>query len=609
MRLAGRLGPETLVCAETTDGGRGEDWRNLEEVPELSNFAEPLAAEDSGVSSLLGRLELGSLGVPSPAEDSDWLSDLFEDTDLRRRWGLEQPQASAPAEELARVTELEAQVAELRKRLAELESFPKREPAEPKLAAAPEPAPESRPQPVPEPGPEPQPQKPNSDFLPARPAPGLALESPPEPAPESPPEPAPESSPEPTPEAGPEPVPEAALSQPIPQPSPEPLQAETGAGESHFSLRGAEQPAAELPIHFAGTRSFKPHRESEAEPAPPMIAAPSPEAPQPAADAQPAAEAPQPPMTLRIASPQAAPAITIAPPPVQAPIAAPVAAASSPEPLVTLGEPTQDVLARLAKPAPTPDAIPRRRSGSKKLWALFGGLVVVLGAVFFVFLRNSHDLGTMASLGSDQKPIGLEPVSGAASPAPVPATTAPAAVPAAATPAPAAPAAAPPAAATAPALTEPAAPDPAKQAIALVKGYPLDGGRGTVERWLSYEYTANPGFDNKESWDAGAVDATTYLVRYVLTPGPKSEARGQITYLFEADIQRQTVLGKNPAAHRLLAGEPAAASGSGRKAASRRARAKRRISGGRPPLAPLPSDSELRPPSGGEADPGAEPSL
>ena len=154
---------------------------------------------------------------------------------------------------------------------------------------------------------------------------------------------------------------------------------------------------------------------------------------------------------------------------------------------------------------------------------------------------------------------------------------------------------------------EPAAPqapepvfDPSAAAIELVKGYPLDGDKGTIGQWLQFSYMSGQG--TTERWDAGAVEETTFMVSYTVQP----KGREAITYLFEADVTRGTVLGKNPLARELLAGGPPKP-----KASAQPAPARRRARAAKPkarepqepqapkelPLLPLPSDTELLPPS------------
>lgn len=131
-------------------------------------------------------------------------------------------------------------------------------------------------------------------------------------------------------------------------------------------------------------------------------------------------------------------------------------------------------------------------------------------------------------------------------------------------------------------------------ALRLVKNYPLDGNRGTVEKWLQYSFMANPGSGNREEWTSGAVDATTYLVQYRVLPGPRSGVKETITYLFEADVSRRTVKGSNPSSRQLMAGAspPAPVSGE-RKKKDLKTGGKSKVS--KIPQLPLPGYTQRQP--------------
>lgn len=146
-------------------------------------------------------------------------------------------------------------------------------------------------------------------------------------------------------------------------------------------------------------------------------------------------------------------------------------------------------------------------------------------------------------------------------------------------------------------------------AITLVKEYPLDGSRGSVGQWLQYSYTATPDAGS-EDWSASETSDKTYLVEYRFTPSARGAAG--VHYLFEADMEHGFVIGKNLDAKNMLGGidvkqapkkaRPAAAkhkSPAARRITSPRAsqRTRRNDHPGRVPLLPLPSESELRPPS------------
>jgi hypothetical protein len=272
------------------------------------------------------------------------------------------------------------------------------------------------------------------------------------------------------------------------------------------------------------------------------------------------------------------------------------------------GASTQEVLKRLAKPAPAPATSAPRAPRSNKPF-LFGGaaLVVVMTVVGVLFLRHPKDLKQMASLDDGRARVGAEPVDDASRPpafkpnpaaAPAPAPATPGAV--GARPAVAG------AEAPAPAAEAPQAASKVKldAAVAAVKDFPLDGERGTVAQLLQFEYSATPGA-GQESWSASETADKAYLVEYHFTP-----ARGgaDVHYLFEVDMDRGFVIGKNQDAKSILAGGPPAAE----KKAKAKAKPKksvrktaRRPAGRAPaeaapkdvPLLPLPNEGELRPPS------------
>jgi len=144
-------------------------------------------------------------------------------------------------------------------------------------------------------------------------------------------------------------------------------------------------------------------------------------------------------------------------------------------------------------------------------------------------------------------------------------------------------------------------------AVDMVKAFPLDGERGTVAQWLQFSYSASPDA-GKESWSASETAEKTYLVEYRFTPSARGE---EVHYLFEVDMDRGFVIGKNIDAKSVLAGGPRAAVEKAKPKAKPRkpaARAKTAVkrSAKRPaaetapkdvPLLPLPSEGELRPPA------------
>ncbi len=299
---------------------------------------------------------------------------------------------------------------------------------------------------------------------------------------------------------------------------------------------------------------------------------------------------------------------------------------------------TQEVLARLAKPASAPAPAPKPRSGGKTFMILGGVLVAALVALGVAFLRHSRDLKQMAALDDGKPPVGAESAEDASAraaapasgPAATPAPTAP--LPAAATMPQAAPATA---AAPAPAISTastsapasatstvaapaPQAPGPGDAAVELVKNFPLDGGRGTVEKWLQFSYSATPDA-GQETWNATEQSDGTYLVEYRFVPNVQGAP--QISYLFVADPARGYVLGKNRDAHDMLAGGGPVASGVETPKRARRRKAKKparrpraRPRGAAPaestpedmPQLPLPPTQDAAPPSEGDGDFGSD---
>lgn len=233
-------------------------------------------------------------------------------------------------------------------------------------------------------------------------------------------------------------------------------------------------------------------------------------------------------------------------------------------------------LARFAKPAPTTDA-PKKAARNNKLFMIMSILVVLLLlAVGLILMRQpKDDLKQMTDLDDGKAPIGVPNLdegdtsaSGTAKPS----------------------------------AAAPEPPGPAftahETAIATVKDFPLDGGRGTVGRWLQYSYTAGPNAGTEE-WNASTTADKTVLVEYRLVPGPKGG--NTALYLFELDAERGIVMGKNLEARQMLAGGPPPEA---LKVKKRTAPKKAKRAAKRPvpeskevPLLPLPDSGELRPPS------------
>lgn len=321
--------------------------------------------------------------------------------------------------------------------------------------------------------------------------------------------------------------------------------------------------------------------------------------------------------------------------------------------------PTQAVLARLAKPAAAPPTAPapKPRGGSKTFMILGGIMVVVLVILGVAFLRHGRELKQMAALDDGKPPVGAEPVDDASRPA-LPKTSASAAgaVPGGISPvapaassvpaapvgsvvpaAPSAPAvpvapvgsqaspmtAQPPVAAeaaptAAPAVSAAPAPGPGDAAVAFVMDFPLDGGRGTVEKWLQFSYSATPDA-GREVWTATEQSDGTSLVEYRFVPNV--EGAPGILYLFVADPARGYVQGKNRDARDMLSGGgPRVSAKDGRAATKKRLKnnksAPRRaphratssvnVVPAEPAQLPLPSEGELRTHAEADGDFGSD---
>ncbi|MBI3553877.1 MAG: hypothetical protein HY077_15385 [Elusimicrobia bacterium] len=618
---------------------------------------EPLLPGETGAFE---RLELETFGGPAAGDGENWLLDLFDDAQFRQRWGELLPKPSEDAEEVsqARISELTGQLEALKSRLSELEKLkvvsaaappPVFEPPPPQpqsLLSAPPPAPIPAPAaeplaPPPLPAPPaplekelppiklgaakpaltPLPLGPQTDFQkqgakfefrgkPAAQPPGASrpihfapsqsfrvVEKEPHPA-ELPPAAAPTAAAaayewgSPPPAAGLPGLPAAGTAPGLPDVPLEPSQPSIPAAGG---LPLAPAPLTSVPPPVTLT---PPPLEAPAQ-APPMTTPPAQYRPPPTT-ASPASTAP--PMTMMFGSPFAAPpasaqAFPQAMPPLEPPpvpqmnafgVSVPGALTPSRanEGVITpADEGGQDVVARLAKPAPAPGTDKKPKPRRSLAIPVMSVLVILLSVLAVVFLyKRPKDLKTMASMETGQKPMGraveeesktpLSAKPSAPAPEPVPAKPAPSA------------------------QGRDAIPDAGEAAITLVKNTPLAGDRGSVGQWLSYSYNAEGG--NKEDWSAGAVEATAYAVEYKVQPGPSSKLKDAISYLFEADISRKTVQGKNQAAKLLLAGGESAPKPKKAAKTGYRRRARKAAAPAAPrdvPLAPLPADSELLPPS------------
>lgn len=618
----GGLRADTLVSAE----GGSMDWRCAEELADLSGlYVSSLAPSPQGPSvdyeyGVLERLQFETLGLE--AENGEWLAGIFDTSGPRIHGaGLTAPAADLLASQ-NRVRELTDQLNLLTKRVAELEgqqphewpaigkaapftlpdkpqlralgpkdqgpglteraSYPESAPALPALPSAPgEPAqaaeepsgPEAQ---TPRPGwsPAVQPAKkipkfsPTKSFRRAGDSEGPSAATPPV-EPQAPPAPAftfpaaPASAPAPAPL----PVAAPAFEWNVPAPAP--------AGLPPAPM------LAPPPAVFMAPPELQAPPVTEPPPMPPLTAPPVPSfsggsAPTPAG---------LPPMTMSFST-GGAPSSSPAGASPFGPMTPSPATAGAAQP----GPATQEVLARLAKPqAAAVTAAPAPKRSQKKFFIIVGALLtglIVAGGLFF--FRNAKDIKTAVDMEGSEAPMGAQPMED--SPIPKRPESEPAPQPAAQEP-------------VSPQVAPNAAPqDERPAAVELVKGYPLYGERGTIGQWLQFSFTADPANGNVEKWDAGAVEASTFLVQYTVQPGGKT-IHEAITYLFEADLIRRTVRGKNPAAVELLSGGPALQKVVKKKPAKkRRAAPPAAVVPKQLPQLPLPSDSELAPPSEDDAN-------
>jgi hypothetical protein len=130
--------------------------------------------------------------------------------------------------------------------------------------------------------------------------------------------------------------------------------------------------------------------------------------------------------------------------------------------------------------------------------------------------------------------------------------------------------------------------------VAFAKDYPLDGQRGTVEKWLQYSFSATPDA-GQETWNASEAADNTYLVEYHFVPNVKGAP--DIDFMFTADLQHGYLIGKNRDARDLLGGGGPRASGAApaKRRSSRRSRPK--------PAAPAPDEAAPAAPPAEEAAP------
>jgi hypothetical protein len=619
---SGGLTPEALVCAETATGRHGGDWITAAEVAELSSFRSSLGAAtavlDEPVFDVeaagLERLELDSLGVPSDSEDGEgWLLDIFEDAEFRQRWGDLVPKPSKDPGDLfgskSKISELTSQIEALQSRIKELEKGGFAKPAGSSTdfrTAIPKTMTPAGP-----PGPQSEFQKQGAKFTftgkpkaapqggakPIRFVPSQSFR-----VVEKEPHPAQAPQPEPSGMSG---FPQAGSAPPLAGPpldfSPPPLPA--APEPAPFSAPQFNAPPTQSPAPTLQAPVSPPQLTPAPSAAPPMTMmfgvqgqTPAPSAPAFPAFEAPKLEAPPIPQMPTQGGPGLATGIFSG-----SAMAAPAALTPSRANLGAMTPAgadagTEDVIARLAKPAATPATGARAQPRRFPTMAVVGvvGVLALVGLVF-VFLHNSRGLKSMVAMGGDQKPIGAVPEDEAKAPPFLP-KAAPQPVPA---PPPAVPVAPAPAPAPAPVAGKDMIPDAGDAAIALVKNYPLSGDRNSVGQWIAFKFTANPAEGNKDVWNAGAVDATTFAVECHVQPGPHSALQAEVAYIFEADVSRKTVKGTNQAARELFLGGALPQSKKAKKPAVRR---RVRAVGPPPeprtvPLLPLPSDSDLLPPA------------
>ncbi len=308
-----------------------------------------------------------------------------------------------------------------------------------------------------------------------------------------------------------------------------------------------------------------------------------------------------PPSALPPLTPQGLPPVTMAysispgvGPATPIPFASPT---PQPEPESTTGG--RDLISRLAKPETAPSQKSKPRRARMIAMVVGGGLVIaVLVGIWGFFLRDDAGTKEMFQAGKGDLPLegeGEEAMGQGASVPPSGESRVD----------PGAPASKElgrgPAVPAAPAVG--AAEDPSPAAIELVKSHPLDSERGTVGQWLEYSFAANPGDAAREAWTAGGLDSTTYSVEYKVTPAAAGGLpQAPIHYVFEVDLARRSVSGRNPAAKELLAPKAPSRPDKAPKPAKARKPAKPAVVS-RPapartsPALPLPDDSELAPPA------------
>lgn len=210
---------------------------------------------------------------------------------------------------------------------------------------------------------------------------------------------------------------------------------------------------------------------------------------------------------------------------------------------------TEEVISRLAKHSDESKSQPPKpkRRPTKTFAIAIGSAVLILVVLFFFFFRNTKEIKLLFDMGEPQAPLAagaeeealpvLEKPKIAQAPAAEPAATAQAQVPAEA---------------PVPPAAQPLVEDPTPLAIETVRNYVLSGGRGTIAENLQSSFAGSTGEPIKDKWNAGALDATTFMVQYTVLPQGNQGAAEPITYIFVVDIQNKTVKGNNPTAKKLM---------------------------------------------------------
>lgn len=614
------LDASTLVCAGEAAAAAEGDWRPAGDVDDLAALTLDRGAawpDDGPYStlSLLDKLQIDAVGLIGDDEFPEAAENLFQDAEMKKTFGDLLSRPSVDEAELRRAkdraAELTAQLELLHARVAELEAGQSnlaRLLAEKNTQLLAEKKPQLR-----------EPAETASVPAPAAPAETAPAPVNSVPTAAEPPVPAPEALPDELP-----PIPQLAPATPAAPPKKALFERKTFKivpTVKAFRIVGAEGDlAAAAPAPQAAVAPVVLEAPAPIAPAVPVPPAPVEAAPSPAATTFDWGAA----TTVSPPAPE-----TASPPPT--PISFPRELASAPMPSFLntgfsdevrkeksfsplpeaasqgvddmAGAPsTEDAIARLAKPAPAPAAEAPRAPRSNRLFLIAAGaLVIVMAAVGALFLRHPKDLKQMTELDDGRARMGAEDdVSRppavmvkpkmAAPPADVPGTIVPKL----------------PAAGSAPAGEAPQAASSAKldAAVAAVKDFPLDGERGTVAQWLQFSYSASPDA-GKESWSASETADKDYLVEYRFTPSGRGE---EVHYLFEVDMDRGFVTGKNIDAKSVLAGGPRATAEKTkpktkprprpRKSAKRAAkRAADDVAPKTVPLLPLPKEGALRTPA------------